>query len=229
MMNCKFNDFEKFAVSNGIGSNKLNSYINYVNPMILEERSMNVTAIDIFSRLLYEKIIYLGTGIDADVANVVNGQLLYLKSICDSDDEIKMYINSPGGSCISGLAIYDTMNLIEPDVSTICIGMAASMASIILSSGAKGKRYALPNSRVMIHQVSTSTGYVRTADLKIEYDEAKFIQNSLYDILSKNSGKTFEEIEKDADRDHWLSPVECLPGNYGQFGLVDEVIVKEKK
>ena len=228
-MNCKYNDFEKFAVSNGIGSNKLNSYFNYINPMILEERSMNVTSVDIFSRLLYEKIIYLGTAIDADVANIVNGQMLYLKSICEADEEIKLYINSPGGGCTAGLSIYDTMNLIDPDVSTICIGMAASMASIILSSGAKGKRYSLPHSSIMIHQVSTSTGRVQTADLKIEYEYTKYLQNTLYNILSKNSGKTFDEIEKDADRDHWLSPSDCLPGIYGEFGLIDEILEKEKK
>lgn len=227
MMNVKLNDFEKFAVSKGISTNTLNGYSNYINPMILEERRMNVTSIDVYSRLMYDKIIFLGTGIDSDVANVINAQLLYLNSICDIGEDIKMFINSYGGECWSGLAIYDVMNFIRPDVSTYCLGTAASMASIILSSGTHGKRYCLPNSTVMIHQVSTATGRIKTADLKIEYDEAKRVQNIIYNILSKNSGKTFEEIEIDADRDHWLTPTECLPGAYGNLGLVDEIIGKQ--
>lgn len=227
-MNCKLNDFEKFALSKGIGTNTLHGYSNYVNPMILEERRMNVTAIDIYSRLMYDKIIFLGTHIDSEVANIVNAQLLYLNTITDKDEDIKMFINSYGGECLAGLAIYDTMNFVGPDVSTYCMGVAASMGSIIMSSGAKGKRYSLPNSTIMLHQVSTATGRISTADLKIEYDEAKRIQNTLYNILSKNSGKTFEEIEKDADRDHWLVPKNCLPGVYGEYGLIDEIIVKQK-
>lgn len=227
MMNCKLNDFEKFAVSNGVGTNVLSSYVNGLNPMILEERRMNVTAIDIYSRLMYDKIIFLGTGIDSEVANIINAQLLYLNTITDSDEQIKMFINSYGGGCNEGLSIYDTMNCITPEVSTYCMGVAASMASIILSSGAKGKRYALPHSMVMIHQVSTSTGRINTADLKIEYDEAKRVQNVLFDILANNSGKSFEEVEKDADRDHWLVPSDCLPGVYGPCGLIDEIMTKK--
>lgn len=224
-MNAKLNDFEKFAISKGISTNKLNGYKNFnmINPLILEERQLNVTAIDIYSRLMYDKIIFLGTPIDSDVANIINAQLLYLNSITDADEDIKLFINSPGGECNSGLAVYDCLNFITPDVSTYCMGMAASMASILISSGTKGKRFALPNSRIMIHQVSTYTGRITTSDLKIEYDEAKTIQNVLYNILSNNTGKSFEEIEADADRDKWFSANEAL-----SYGLIDEIITKSK-
>ena len=224
-MNTTLNDFEKFAISKGISTNKLNGYKNFnmINPLILEERQLNVTAIDIYSRLMYDKIIFLGTPIDSDVANIINAQLLYLNSITDADEDIKLFINSPGGECNSGLAVYDCLNFITPDVSTYCMGMAASMASILISSGTKGKRFALPNSRIMIHQVSTYTGRITTSDLKIEYDEAKTIQNVLYNILSNNTGKSFEEIEADADRDKWFSANEAL-----SYGLIDEIITKSK-
>jgi len=219
-MNCKLNDFQKFALSKGISTSKLDSFIS---PMILEERKMNVTAIDIYSRLMYEKIIFLGTPIDSEVANIINAQLLYLNTISDSTDTINMFINTPGGSCIGGLAIYDCMHYVTPNVATYCMGMAASMGSIILSSGTKGMRYTLPNSRVMIHQVSTSTGMINTSDLKIEYEETKTIQNVLYNILAENTGKTFEEIEKDADRDKWFSADEAI-----KYGLIDEIITKQE-
>ena len=233
-MNTTLNDFEKFAISKGISTNKLDAYSknmikNYgVNPVILEERQMNVTAIDIYSRLMYDKIIFLGTAIDDVVANIVNAQLLYLNSITDEDDDIKMFINSPGGSVIDGLAIYDCLNFITPDVSTYCMGMAASMGSILISSGARGKRFALPNSTIMLHQVSSGTGRVQNADLQIAAKESQKWQNILYNILAKNTGKSLEEIEADADRDHWLMPNEALPGVYGPYGLIDEIITKSK-
>lgn len=223
------NDFEKFAVSNGIGTNKLDGYSKYliknghINPTILEERQLNVVGIDVFSRLMYDKIIFLGTGIDSDVANIVNAQLLYLNSITDKTDDIKMFINSPGGSVTDGLAIYDTMNFIDPDVSTYCMGMAASMGSILLSSGTKGKRYSLPHGSVMIHQVSNGIGRSQCADIQIMAEETKKIQNVLYRILSENTGKTFEEIEKDADRDRWFTPEEAI-----NYGLIDSIITKTK-
>lgn len=226
------NDFEKFAVSNGIGTNKLDGYSKYllknghINPTILEERQLNVVGIDVFSRLMYDKIIFLGTGIDSDVANIVNAQLLYLNSISDKTDDIKMFINSSGGEVISGLAIYDTMNFIDPDVSTYCMGMAASMASVLLSSGSKGKRYSLPHGSVMIHQVSNGIGRSQCADIQIMAEETKKIQDVLYCILSENTGKTFEEIEKDADRDRWFTPEEAI--NYGDRGLIDSIITKTK-
>ncbi len=223
------NDFEKFAVSNGIGTNKLDGYSKYllknghINPTILEERQLNVVGIDVFSRLMYDKIIFLGTGIDSDVANIVNAQLLYLNSITDKTDDIKMFINSPGGSVTDGLAIYDTMNFIDPDVSTYCMGMAASMGSILISSGAKGKRYSLPHGSVMIHQVSNGIGRSQCADIQIMAEETKKIQDVLYKILSENTGKSFEEIERDADRDKWFTATEAI-----EYGLIDSIINKTK-
>lgn len=221
------NDFEKFAVSNGIGTNKLDGYSKYlikngyINPTILEERQLNVVGIDVFSRLMYDKIIYLGTAINADVANVINAQLLYLNSISDKNDEIKMFINSPGGSVIDGLSIYDIMNFIDPTVSTYCTGLAASMGSILISSGAKGKRYSLPHGKIMIHQVSNGIDRAQCADIQIMADETKKIQNDLYKILSENTGKSFEEIERDADRDKWFTAEEAI-----QYGLIDNIITK---
>lgn len=225
-------DFEKFAMSKGISTNKIDGYTKYnfnngiIEPYILEERTLNCAPMSVFSRLMYDKIIFLGSAINEDVANIINAQLLYLNSITDKDEDIKMFINSPGGSCIDGLAIYDVMNFIDPDVSTYCMGMCASMGSILVSSGAKGKRYILPNGEVMIHQVRGGSQGVMT-DMKIEVEHAERIQNTLYNILAQNTGKSFEEIERDADRDHWLTAEECLPGIYGPYGLIDEVIRKK--
>ena len=178
-MNVKLNDFEKFAVSNGIGTGKIDAYNKYVqrsniiSPTIIEERPLNVASMDVFSALIREKIIYLSGVIDEDTASIINGQLLYLNSVSDKTDKISLFISSPGGSVISGLSIFDLMNYVSPSVATYCMGMAASMASVLLSSGEKGMRYCLPNSRVMMHQVSTATGRINTSDLKIEYEETK--------------------------------------------------------
>ena len=158
-----------------------------------------------FSALIREKIIYLSGVIDEDTASIINGQLLYLNSVSDKSDKISLFISSPGGSVISGLIIYDLMNYVSPKVATYCMGMAASMASVLLSSGEKGMRYCLPNSRVMMHQVSTATGRINTSDLRIEYEETKLLQDILFNILAENTGKTFKQIEKDADRDKWFS------------------------
>ena len=221
-------DFEKFAVSQGIGTNKLDGYAKYnikngiIEPYILEERTLNCAPMSVFSRLMYDKIIFLGSTINEDVANIVTAQLLYLNSITDKDEDIKMFINSPGGSCIDGLAIYDVMNYIEPDVATYCMGMCASMGSILVSSGAKGKRYILPNGSVMIHQVSSATGRVQNADLQIAAKESQKIQNTLYNILAANTGKSFEEIERDADRDHWFTAQEAV-----DYGLIDKIVTKK--
>ena len=221
-------DFEKFAVSRGIGTNTLDGFGKYnfknglIEPYILEERSLNCAPMSVFSRLMYDKIIFLGSAIDEDVANIINAQLLYLNSITDKDEDIKMFINSPGGSCIDGLAIYDVMNYIDPDVSTYCMGMCASMGSILVSSGAKGKRFILPNGSVMIHQVSSATGRVQNADLQIAAKESQKIQDTLYSILANNTGKTFEQIEKDADRDHWFSAQEAV-----DYGLIDKIVTKK--
>lgn len=221
-------DFEKFAMSKGISTNKIDGYTKYnmrngiIEPYILEERTLNCAPMSVFSRLMYDKIIFLGSEINEDVANIINAQLLYLNSITDKDEDIKMFINSPGGSCIDGLAIYDVMNFIDPDVSTYCMGMCASMGSILVSSGAKGKRFILPNGSVMIHQVSSSTGRVQNADLQIAAKESQKIQNTLYNILAANTGKSFEEIERDADRDHWFSAQESV-----DYGLIDKIVTKK--
>jgi ATP-dependent Clp protease protease subunit len=221
-------DFEKFAMSQGIGTNKLDGYAKYnlrngiIEPYILEERTLNCAPMSVFSRLMYDKIIFLGSAIDEDVANIINAQLLYLNSITDKEEDIKMFINSPGGSCIDGLAIYDVMNFIDPDVSTYCMGMCASMGSILVSSGAKGKRFILPNGEVMIHQVSSATGRVQNADLQIAAKESQKIQNTLYNILAVNTGKSFEEIEMDADRDHWFSAQEAV-----DYGLIDSIVKRK--
>ena len=220
------NDFEKVAVSNGIGTNKLDGYNKYIvkngiiSPTILEERSLNVIGLDIFSRLQYDRILFLGTVIDEDVANIINAQLLYLNSI--GDDDIKMFINSPGGSCIDGLAIYDVMNFVTPDISTYCMGMCASMASILVSSGTKGKRYILPNGEVMIHQLRGGSQGVM-ADMKIDVAHAEQTQNKLYNILAKNTGKTFAQIEKDADRDNWFTAEASV-----EYGLIDKIVTKSE-
>ena len=186
-------DYNKFAVSNGISSNTLYAYQKRTNsiisPTIIEERSLNVATMDVFSRLMKERIIFLGTAIDSDVANIVTSQLMYLESV-DSESDIKLFVNSPGGSVVDGLAIYDVMNWVNADVATYGMGMAASMGSILLSSGAKGKRFALPHSRVMIHQVSSGM-QGQCADLEIAVREAKKHQDELYKILSDNTGKSF--------------------------------------
>lgn len=221
-------DFEKFAMSKGISTNKIDGYTKYnfsngiIEPYILEERTLNCAPMSVFSRLMYDKIIFLGSEINEDVANIINAQLLYLNSITDKDEDIKMFINSPGGSCIDGLAIYDVMNFIDPDVSTYCMGMCASMGSILVSSGAKDKRYILPNGSVMIHQVSSGTGRVQNADLQIAAKESQKIQNTLYNILAANTGKSFEEIERDADRDHWFTAQEAV-----DYGLIDKIVTKK--
>lgn len=218
-------DFNKFAVSNGISSNTLYGYQKHTNgmisPTIVEERQLNVATMDVFSRLMAERIIFLGTGINDDVANIITSQLMYLNSI-DSESDIKLFINSPGGSVIDGLAIYDVMNWVDADVATYAMGMAASMGSILLSSGEKGKRYSLPHSRVMIHQVS-SGAQGQYADLEIAVRETKKKQDELYKILAENTGKSFEQIFTDADRDCWFTSKEAL-----DYGLIDEIITKKK-
>ena len=220
-------DFEKFAMSQGIGTNKLNGYEKYniknglIEPYILEERTLNCAPMSVFSRLMYDKIIFLGSEINEDVANIINAQLLYLNSITDKEEDIKMFINSPGGSCIDGLAIYDVMNFIDPDVSTYCMGMCASMGSILVSSGAKGKRFILPNGEVMIHQVSGGA-YGQFADMDIAVKHAGRIQETLYNILAENTGKSYDQIFKDADRDNWFSAQEAV-----DYGLVDKIITKK--
>ena len=220
-MNYNLNrDFEKFAIGKGIGSNKLNSYKNYINPTIIEERELNMQAWDVFSRLMAERIIYLGDAIDSDVANIITAQLLYLDSV--SDDDITIFVNTPGGSVYDGMAIVDTMNYVNSEVGTTCVGLAASMGSIILSSGEKGKRLILPHSRVMIHQ---PLGGVKgqASEIEIEYREIQKLKQELYEVLSANTGQPYEKIYADGDRDHWFTAIEAK-----EYGLVDEVIYKKK-
>lgn len=220
-------EFEKYAVKHcGISSLRLHDYrsasASYVNPMILEERQLNVTQLDVFSRLMMDRILFLGTPIDDDVANIIQAQLLFLESV-DPSKDIQLYVNSPGGSVSSGLGIYDTMQLVNCDVATICTGMAASMGAVLLTAGAAGKRSALPHSRVMIHQ---PLGGVQgqASDIEITAREIMRVKKELYEILSEHSGKPVETIEHDADRDYWMSSSEAKV-----YGLIDEVLTKREK
>lgn len=217
-------DFNKFALSKGISSSKLDGYnkfsSRYLNPMVLEEREIEGTTIDVFSRLMMDRQIFLGTDIDSDVANIINAQLLYLESV--SDEDITILINSPGGECYSGLAIVDTMNYIVPNISTICVGLAASMGAVILSCGTKGKRFALPHSRVMIHQpLGGARG--QATDILIEAEQIKILKNELCKILADNSGQTLKKVLDDCERDNWMIAKEAKT-----YGLIDEVIKSKK-
>ena len=220
-------EFEKFARSRqGISSMTMHRFYSiygaYINPTIIEERQLNVAAMDVFSRLMMDRIIFLGVPIDDDVANIIQAQLLYLDSV-DSKADIQLYINSPGGSIYAGLGIYDTMQLVSSDVATICTGMAASMAAILLTAGAKGKRSALPHSRVMIHQpMGGAEG--QAVDIEITAREITKIKNELYEIISFHSGKPVKVIEKDADRDYWMTATEAKA-----YGMIDEILIKSKK
>jgi ATP-dependent Clp protease, protease subunit len=194
--------------------------ITNLTPNIIEERRMNAVAMDVFSRLMMDRIIFLGTGIDDYVANIVQAQLLFLQST-DAKREITIYINSPGGSVYAGLGIYDTMQFVNPDISTICTGIAASMGSVLLSGGTKGKRAALPHSRIMIHQPSGGIGG-QSSDIEITAKQIVILREELYDIYVKHTGKTFEQIHKDADRDYWMKADEAK-----EYGIIDEVLRRD--
>lgn len=215
------NEFEKFASMNrGISTNTIHRYNaaqnSYINPSVIEERRMNVASMDVFSRLLMDRIIFLGVPIDDDVANIIQAQLLFLAST-DPKADIEMYINSPGGQVTSGLGIYDTMQLIEPDVSTICTGMAASMGAVLLCAGAEGKRSALPHSKVMIHQpLGGASG--QASDILIEAREIEKCRKELYGILSEHSGQPYDRIFQDADRNFWMTADEAKG-----YGLIDNI------
>ncbi len=220
------NEFQKFALSQGISSLNLHRYQSivdgYVSPTIIEERSLNVAQMDVFSRLMMDRIIFLGAPIDDTVANIIQAQLLFLET-ANPERDIQIYLNSPGGSVSAGLGIYDTMQLISPDVSTICTGMAASMAAVLLSAGAEGKRSALPHSRVMIHQ---PLGGVQgqASDIEITAREILKYKHELYEILAHHSGQSVEKIALDADRDYWMRAEEAKA-----YGLIDEVLVGRKQ
>ena len=219
-------DFEKFARSEaGISSLTLHDYrsatASYINPSIIEERRLNVASMDVFSRLLMDRVIFLGVPIDDDVANIIQAQLLFLAST-DSSADISLYLNTPGGQVSSGLAIYDTMQIIAPDVATICTGMAASMGSVLLCAGAKGKRSALPHSKVLIHQpLGGAKG--QASDIEIAAREILKTKQELYPIISEHSGQSIEKITADADRDFWMSSREAL-----EYGMIDEILSKKK-
>ena len=224
------NEFEKYAVKHlGINSHTLHDYQSYgvdasITPYILEERTMNVTQMDIFSRLMKDRIIFLGTGINDEVANIVTGQLLFLQSL-DAKADIQMYINSPGGGVHAGLGIYDTMQLVSPDVTTICTGMAASMGAVLMCAGAAGKRSALKHSRVMIHQpMSGIPGGTQASDMDISVKQINLLKRELYEIISEHSGKTYEEVEKSSDRDYWMTAIEAK-----EYGMLDDILSKSKK
>ena len=213
-------EFEKFAVKGcGITSTTLQDYRAYINPTILEERQLNVTQMDVFSRLMMERILFLGSPINDDIANIIQAQILFLEST-DPTRDIQIYVNSPGGSVSAGLGIYDTMQLSQCDVSTICTGMAASMGAVLLTAGTAGKRTALPHSRVMIHQ---PLGGVQgqASDIEITAREIIRLKKELYDILAYHTGKDYATIERDADRDYWLSAEEAMA-----YGLIDNVLTK---
>jgi len=221
------NEFMKYAVKHrGMSSNGVGSYINsvyadYISPTIIEERQMNVAQMDVFSRLMMDRIIFLGTGINDYVANIIQAQLLFLES-SDSKRDITIYMNSPGGSVYAGLGIYDTIQYIQPDVAMVCTGMAASMGAVLLCCGTKGKRSALQHARVMIHQpLGGAEG--QASDIEITAREIGKLKKELYEIISKHSGKDYEQVWKDSDRDYWMTAQEAK-----DYGMIDEVLIKNK-
>ncbi|MBR4772227.1 MAG: ATP-dependent Clp endopeptidase proteolytic subunit ClpP [Bacteroidales bacterium] len=221
------NEFEKFAVkSRGISSMALHRFNSvtdsYINPMIIEERQLNVAQMDVFSRLMMDRIIFLGCPITDEVANIIQAQLLFLDSN-GYDSDISLYINSPGGSVYDGLGIYDTMQTISSDIHTICTGMAASMASVLLAAGSPGKRSALTHSRVMIHQpLGGAEG--QASDIEITAREILKLKDELYQILSEHTGKEMDVIRRDADRDFWMTSQEAL-----EYGMIDQIVTKAEK
>ena len=220
-------DFKKFATKHlGISSislhNFTSAYNSYISPTIIEERQLNVASMDVFSRLMMDRIIFLGTPIDDYVANIIQAQLLYLDS-SDPTKDIQIYFNSPGGSVHAGLGIYDTMQYTSCDVSTICTGMAASMGAVLLAAGAKGKRSALKHSRVMIHQPMGGT-QGQASDIEITTREILKLKKELYTIIADHSGKSYEKVEKDGDRDYWMTSEEAK-----EYGMVDEVLFRTKQ
>lgn len=237
------NDFRNFAVNHlGVNSHTLDDYTrfidknaysatasvasmpraDYMNPYILEERQLNVTQLDVFSRLMMDRIIFLGTQVTDTSANIIQAQLLYLDSV-DPGKDVNIYINSPGGSVYAGLGIYDTMQYIQSDVSTICTGMAASMAAVLLVAGQKGKRYALPHSRVMIHQPMGGI-QGQASDIEITAREILKLKDELYRIISDHSGQSMERVIADADRDYWMIASEAK-----EYGMIDNILTNPKK
>lgn len=220
------NEFHKYATRHlGMNSLALEQYTssvkNYISPTIIEERQMNIATMDVFSRLMMDRIIFLGVPVDDYVANIIQAQLLFLESV-DSKRDIQIYLNTPGGSVYAGLGIYDTMQYINPDVATICTGMAASMGAVLLCAGAPGKRTALKHSRVLIHQpMGGAQG--QASDIEITAREIQKLKKELYDIIAKHSGQTYKKIWRDSDRDYWMTAEEAK-----DYGMIDEVLVRSK-
>jgi len=220
-------EFRKYAIGHrGINSNVFDKYSkvvsNYISPTIIEERQLNIATMDVFSRLMMDRIIFLGVPIDDYVANIIQAQLLFLESV-DATKDISIYLNTPGGSVYAGLGIYDTMQYIAPDIATICTGMAASMGAVLLCAGSNGKRTALPHSRVMIHQpMGGAEG--QASDIEIVATEIKKLKEELYQIIANHSGQPYEKVWKDGDRDHWMIADEAK-----DYGMIDEVLRRDKK
>lgn len=216
-------EFEKYATKHhGVSSTYYNQIISSMTPYIIEERQLNVAQMDVFSRLMMDRIIFLGTQVNDQVANIIQAQLLFLEST-DASKDIQIYINSPGGSVYAGLGIYDTMQFIKPDVATICTGMAASMGAVLLCAGEKGKRSALPHSRVMIHQpMGGAQG--QASDIEITAREIMTLKEELYKIIAKHSEQTYDRVYEDSDRDYWMKAEKAL-----EYGMIDEILTREKK
>ena len=225
------NDFRNFAVKHlGMNGLALDQYTSatsqsirssYISPTIIEERQLNVAQMDVFSRLMMDRIIFLGTDVNDYSANVIQAQLLFLDNN-DPGKDVNIYINSPGGSVYAGLGIYDTMQYIQSDVATICTGMAASMAAVLLVAGAKGKRFALPHSRVMIHQpMGAAQG--QASDIEITAREILKLKHELYSIIADHSGQDIEKVERDSDRDYWMTAEEAK-----EYGMIDHLLIKAK-
>jgi ATP-dependent Clp protease protease subunit len=223
-----FDDFKKYATGHmGISSLKLHRYTSvqnnsYISPTIIEERQLNIASMDVFSRLMMDRIIFLGLPIDDYVANIIQAQLLYLDST-DPGKDIQIYFNTPGGSVHAGLGIYDTMQYISAEIATICTGMAASMGAVLLTAGTKGKRSALRHSRIMIHQpMGGAEG--QASDIEITAREIMKLKKELYEIIASHSGNTYEQVEKDSDRDHWMTAIEAK-----EYGMIDDVLHRTKE
>ncbi len=221
------NDFSRFATRHlGVNSMSLHNYTsvygNYISPTIIEERQLNVATMDVFSRLMMDRIIFLGVPINDYVANIIQAQLLYMESV-DPKKDIQIYLNTPGGSVYAGLGIYDTMQYIAPDVATICTGIAASMGAVLLCAGTAGKRTALKHSRILIHQpMGGAEG--QASDIEITVREISKLKKELYEIISKHSGQEYDKIWKDSDRDYWMTSHEAK-----DYGMIDEVLISNKK
>ncbi len=214
-------EFRKYAMGHrGISSLHLDRFTSSMTPYIIEERQLNVAQMDVFSRLMMDRIIFLGTGINDQVANIVQAQLLFLESV-DAKKDIQIYLNSPGGGVYAGLGIYDTMQIIQPDVATICTGIAASMGAVLMCAGEKGKRTALKHSRIMIHQpLGGAEG--QASDIEITAKEILKLKKELYDIIALHSGQTYDKVYGDSDRDYWMTAEEAKA-----YGMIDEVLVRK--